>query len=248
MKNSQAIIILSFFAIVFSVFFVSPGKVWARDWIDTKGDVTLTNSPDSVVVVTSGEHTIEEGNLTINPGVTLQLSAGAVFHFCPGKSITVNGYITVPAHDNRRIVKSHLHFAWCDSAYPGGYNDELGRGCWRAALSGKLNDCMKHLTGSGVGICDAVPGGACAVTSPFWNLPEDSAKCKTMCDFFFNFKPDGSTNGCVTRSGLTSYLPYYGWPGYADAGYCIRWGGGAAQACTYSLYLTGGSRICLCTK
>ena len=135
MKMKDRQIIKYLIAILFLAVLVYPNDTYGRAWMDTKGDLTLTNSPDSVVVVpagsgpTSEKHsTIYHGNLTINAGVTLQLSQYSVFHFCDGYHITVNGYITIPVHDNRRIVKQCL----ATNCRAGAYVDDQGR-CWRAA-------------------------------------------------------------------------------------------------------------------
>ncbi len=214
METKQIIKTLSFFGILFFAVLINPAESYGRTWVDAQGDVTLTNSPDSVVVVPAGTATAEKhstiynGNLTINAGVTLELSQYSVFHFCLSYSLTGNGYIRVPAHDNRRIVKQCLP----TSCGAGAYVDSYGR-CWRAASIGANNNCTNVCAAAGatcVEFADASynDDSNCSICKYFH---PDWLACKTLgpnnpsyLPYFYNYL--GSYKECTRRNDAPQYI------------------------------------------
>jgi len=189
MRNKQKIIILFLLGVLSLIVLPSRNKVLARAWVDTKGNVSLNDPSGTVVEVASGDHGVEDGNLTINSGVTLQLNSGATFHFWPGRSITVNGYITIAVHDGRKIVKDNWTMpVTCAGYQHNGY-------CWYA------DPIPKTVASNCAEIC-ATHGGCAA-----GNWDDDCS----VCQYFYQpyLTAHGGRTIICDAASSDSYAPYF---------------------------------------
>ncbi len=165
---------------------------------------------------------LDGGSLTINSGVTLTIDSGATWGFNPGKSITVNGVITV----NGQIKKGYLFYTDADG--DGYAPNAVLTFSTSSSLSGKrrakdisgTNDCYDNNA-------NAKPGQ----TSYFTSHRGDGS---------FDYNCDGSQTKRYTSIGSCTDCKRVGGPGggCGDIPGSVGWSSSVPNCGSSSWYIT----------